>query len=131
MLKMKEKIICCILAGIMFFMGMCLDTVEADSSFSCSTKGISDATISSVDYIVDDVETCTPDMLNKSTISIRGNAANAVNKWQSRAVLLFFIAGISLQYLFYYQSSECKEDGQLLLCRSVAINYIHQKDGEK
>ena len=131
MLKTNEKIICCFLAIIMFFMGMCLETTKADSSFSCAAISLSDATISSVDYITDDVETCTLDMLNKSTVSVRGNMANAMNKWQSRAVLIFFIAGISLQYLFYYQSAECKEDGQLLLCRSVAINYIHQKDGEK
>ena len=131
MLKINEKVICCVLAAIMFFMGMCLETTEADSSFSYATKSISDVTICSVDYITDDVETCTLDMLNKNTVCIRGNMASAVNKWQNRAVLLFFIAGSSLQYLFYYQSTECKEDGQLLLCRSVAINYIHQKDGEK
>lgn len=130
MLKTKERFICCLWAAIMCFVGMCLDTTETDSSFSCTTR-VSSAMMCSVDYIEDDVDTCTLDMLNKSVISIRGNIANALNKWQNRAVLLFFIAGVALQYLFFYQSAECKEDGQLLLCRSVAINYIHQKDGEK
>lgn len=33
-----------------------------------------------------------------------------------------------LLYRSIYQSSESKEDGQLFSCRSVIIDYIHQKD---
>lgn len=129
MLKTKERIICYMVAVIMFFMGMCLETTKADSSFSCATNATA-TTLSSVDYISADVDNCTLDMLNKPTLSIRGNMSSSISRWQGRMVL-FFVVGLGLQYLFYYQSEECKEDGQLLLCRSVAVNYIHQKDGEK
>ena len=131
MMKTKERFICCAVAAIMFFIGMCLDTTKIDSSFSYMMLDASAETINSVDYLTDDVDACTLDMLAKGTMSIRGNVFGSMNKWQNRAVLLLLVVGSALQYLFYYQSEECKEDGQLLLCRSVAVNYIHQKDGEK
>ena len=131
MLKVNEKIICCILAIIMFLTGMCLDNIEIDSSFLCPNSTRQDTTLHSVDYILDDIGSCTLDMLNKGTISIRGTVSNSVNKWKDKSVLYALVVRTDLQELFYYQSSECNEDAQLLLCRSVAVNYIHRKDGEK
>ena len=131
MLKVNEKIICCILAIIMFLTGMCLDNIEIGSSFLCQNLTRQDTTLRSVDYILDDIGSCTLDMLNKGTISIRGTVSNSVNKWKDKSVLYALVVRTDLQELFYYQSSECKEDAQLLLCRSVAVNYIHRKDGEK
>jgi len=129
-LEMKEKIICCVIATILIFIGMYVETPAIDSSFSNASKS-TNASISSVNHIAEDVESCTVDMLRRSTSVLRGYMENSGSRWNDRANLIFLVVGLFLQYLLYYQSMECKEDGQLLLCRSVAINYIHHKDGEK
>lgn len=126
----KQRIICCIIATILLFMGMCVETSATDSSFLCA-KTSSKAVIRSASYIADEAETCTTDMLSRVNSSVRSNASSTTARWQSRVILGVLFVGASLQYLLYYQSAECKEDGQLFLCRSVAVDYIHQKDGEK
>lgn len=126
----KEKIICCIMAVILFFSGMCVDNSTADSSFLHASKETS-SSIRSASYIADEIASCTTDMLGKGSSTIRLTMGNQVSKGQSRTILIFSIVGAILQYLLYYQSSECREDGRLLLCRSVAVDYIHLKDGGK
>lgn len=131
MFKINERIICCMLTAIMFFVGMCLEICETDSSFSYKDSMHLEEIVSCENYVVEDVEACTLDMLNQGFVSARSITVNSMSRWQSKAILLFLIVGEFLQYLFYYQSEECKEDGQLLLCRTVAVKYIHQMDGQK
>ena len=132
MLKKYEKLICLIIVIGMFFTGMCLEMVQTDSSFLCAKNMDAEASLIEADSLLMDEESVfTLDMIHNSTSAICRGMSNASIKWQGSAVLLFSIVGMFLQYLCYYQSCECKEDGQLLLCRSVAVKYIHQKDGEK
>ena len=116
----------------MFFTGMCLEMVQTDSSFLCAKKMNAETGVLEADSLVmDEVSVFTLDMIHNSTSMIFRGMGNTMIKWQGSAVLLFSIVGTFLQYLFYYQSCECKEDGQLLLNRSIAVKYIHQKDGGK
>lgn len=130
MIKKFEKHICLIVVIAMFFIGMCLENAETDSSFLC-TRNIESDAIEAENYVMDTTTVCTLDMIHNGTSSICRVLGSPMMRWQGSAILLFCIVGMFLQYLFYYQSCECKEDGQLLLCRSVAVKYIHQKDGEK
>ena len=132
MLKMFEKQICIIIVIAMFFVGMCLEIAETDSSFLCAKNTYVELNaMEEENDVIDSTTVCTLDMIHNGTSSICRGLGNPVMRWQGSAVVLFCIVGMFLQYLFYYQSCECKEDGQLLLCRSVAVKYIHQQDGEK
>ena len=132
MLKKYEKQICLIIVIAMFFAGRCFEMLETDSSFLCAKNAyVSSDAIEADSYVVESTAICPLNMIYNGTTTICRNLGNSVMRWQGSAVLLFCIVGMFSQYLFYYQSCECKEDGQLLLCRSVAVKYIHQKDGEK
>lgn len=132
MLKKFEKQICFIIVFVMFFGGMCLEVIETDSSFLCANDLYAESNaIEAESYVLEEASIFTLDMIHNGTSAICRGLGNSMMRWQGSAVLLFCIVGMFLQYLFYYQSCECKEDGQLLLCRSVAVKYIHQKDGEK
>lgn len=137
MIQAKEKLICCIIAVILFFSGMCLEVIETDSFFAYGMNE-TDATIYSADYIEDTLAICTVDMLRGGASVIRGSMSESDARWQSKVLLMSLFGGLFLQYLLgrlmqagAYQSEEFKEDGQLFLCWGVAVNYIHQKDGEK
>ena len=132
MLKKYEKPICLIIVIAMFFVGMCLEMAKTDSSFLCAnTINMESNAIEAENYVMDKTTECTLNMIHNGTSVVCRGLGNSMMRWQGSAIMLFCIVGMFLQYLFYYQSSECKEDGQLLLCRSVAVKYIHQKDGEK
>jgi len=128
--KAKGKFICCVMAVILLFLGMCVETATLDSSFLCASEGAS-STIRSASYIVDEMESCTTDMLGKGTSSLRFNVGTQATRGQSRTVLIFWVVGAILQYLLYYQGAEARGDRNVVLCRSVAVDYIHQKDGGK
>ena len=132
MLKKFEKQICFIIAFGMFFAGMCLEVVETDSSFLCAKNTYAESSVlEAEDYLLEEMSAFTLDMMYNGTSAICRGLGQSMIRWRGSGILLFCIVGMFLQYLFYYQSTECKEDGQLLLCRSVAVKYIHQKDGEK
>lgn len=130
MVKDKERLICCLIAVILFFMGMCIEKSITDSSFLCASNEVS-STIRSASYVADEVESCTTDMLGKGTSALRLSVGNHANRGQSKAVFIFFVVGVILQYLLYYQRAEGRDENQLVVCRSVAVDYIHQKDGGK
>lgn len=126
----KENIICCVMAVILLLSGMYVETATVDSSF-LHTSNDAFSSIRSASYITDEVEPCTTDMLGKGNSGIRLNVNNQVTRGQSRVILIFYVVGIILQYLLYYQGAERMAEDEILLSHSVAVNYIHLKDGEK
>ncbi len=125
----REKIICCLIAIVLFFLGMSVDVNNADDSFLYSKNELKSAetTIRSVNHMEEET-VCTLNMIANRNDVFRSNIASFMVKGQYRAILSFLIVGSFLQYLFYYQSAESKEDGQLFLCRTVVVDYIHLKD---
>lgn len=123
------KGLCCFLAVILLFLGMSVEVKNTNSSFLCSKTviGGSRVTISMTDYMEEE-PLCTLNMLTNGSEIFRSNISNSMVRGSHRARLLFFIVGSFLQYLFFYQSAESKEDGQLFLCRTVVVDYIHLKD---
>lgn len=130
MQRSKGNIICCIMVVILLFSGMYVESTTVDSSFSCASKEAF-SSIRSASYIADEVEPCTTDMLGKGASAIRLSVGNQVSRGQSRTVLIFLVVGLILQYLLYYQGAERMAEDEILLSHSVAVNYIHLKDGEK
>ena len=106
MLKTNEKIICCIIAAILLFAGMCLELSEADSSFLCTSLKQADAAFHSVDYLAQNTDSCTSEMIgkNNSMTALRGDLGRNGIRWD-RSVMLLAIVGAILQFLLYLRSS--------------------------
>ena len=124
-----QKNMCCILAIILFVLGMNGDVVSVDASFlrSSNSVGTTDASLLAVDIGIEDPDVCTLNMLRTGSQTFI-NFTGGMGNWKNKVYLSAFFIGAYLLYLAIYQSAEIKEDGQLFLCRSVTINYIHQKD---
>jgi len=129
-IEQREKIVCYILAVVLCLWGMSVAGPTANSSFSrvLNEVGAASATLSSVEHIVEADVVCIPNFMNKNSGVVRNNVSNSTIRWQDRGVLLFFVVGVFQQYLFYYQSAECKEDGRIFSCRTAIVDYIHLKD---
>lgn len=126
----REKTICFVLAIILLFLGMSVEMSAFDTSFSRTTnmESTTESMIRSVDPVVDGETVCTLNMLGNSSDFLRLHMPSSITKGQYRAILSFLTVGSFLQYLFYYQTAESKEDGQLFSCRTVVVDYIHLKD---
>lgn len=128
MQKTRDRVICCMMAFILLAMGMCVETTMTDSYFSYTSESTS-ASIRAMSYISEQEEPCTTDMLGKRTVAVRSDLGRSVNRAQNKTILICIAVGTILQGLLYFQRTGYQEDGQLLLNRAVAVNYIHQKDG--
>ena len=121
----RKQMISCVMAVILFFVGMSVDKTMVKSSFFgvyTQEKNY----LCSVNYITEDAVIVTPGMLIKNNILIfHENTISSTLKW-NRIVPL--ILGNFGQYLFGYENTESKEDAQLFLCRSIIVDYIHLKD---
>ena len=127
-----KRYICCLFAAIVLFLGMCVDTVETDSFFLYSSATSSDAHISSMQVNLDDDTTCTNEMLGRSrTMQLRNVYQRNTSSEQYRNLLLSFIVGVILQYLFLLQMAERYTSNRKIYSDIVTVTYIHQKDGEK
>ncbi len=148
----KGRIVCYIFAVILFFLGIGVEITTTNSSFLCSlnvasttdmtstvsaisTGVTSNAMLYSNNQVIEEVPVCTLGMLASRTEALRGNMSISVLRKQSRGAFFILIAGIFLQYLLgrliqegSYQGTESREDGQLFLCRTVVVDYIHRKD---
>ena len=127
-----KRYICCVLAAIVLFLGMCVDTVEADSFFLYSSSVSTDAHISSAQVISNEDTSCTNEMLGRNKpMQFRNLYQRNTSSEQYRNLLLSFIVGAILQYLFLLQVAEHYVSNQLIHSDTVTITYIHQTDGEK
>lgn len=124
-LEMKERIICCIIAAILFFLGIGMEPSVSNSSILRANES---ETIRSVEHIVNEAEVCPPSMLTNGATSIQRSLSIVGSRWQDRTLPIILFVGVCLQYLLCYQSEQCREDGQLFLCRSMVVDYIHLKD---
>ena len=127
-----KKYICGFLAVIIFFLGMCLDTMETDSYFAYDMVSWESEHLKSADYIAEGESSCTNEMLGRQkTIQPRITASNNTGRNFYRIILLSFIAGVVLQNLFYLKATTYYGAAVVTHSEDVAIGYIHQTDGEK
>lgn len=118
-----KRYICCFLATIILFLGVCLHIMETDSFIPYGSMASTDAQISKTDVIIDDEIPCTNEML--------GRNRSVQSRSLYRATLLSVFVGIILQCLFLLQGTEHYEYVETVHSDEVTIAYIHSKDGEK
>ena len=125
----QKRLVCYILVIALLFLGVSVGEKYADASFVYPENEISTTgTIMSASSYVEKEDVCTLNMLSGSNSVLRSNFTDSMLRGSYRDILSLFIVGSFLQYLFYYQTAESKEDGQLFLCRTVVVDYIHLKD---
>ena len=133
---MKEHVyrrtICCLVAVIMLFLGISAEASAIDSSFlrASNVKSATSASINAIDNIAQSEPACTIAMLQNGLNALRACVNGGFGRGQIRMASMFLMVANFLQFLVY-QETEGKEDGQLFLCRSVVVDYIHQKDNGK
>ena len=121
-----NKFICYVLAIIVLFVGIGNTTNSSFLHAENTECGVL-ASICAVEE-VEDAPICTLSMLHGRSFFQKLGAPDSMMRWQNRINHIFPIMQCFLQDLFCYQKAESKEDGQLFLCRSAIIDYIHLKD---
>lgn len=131
----KKAILCSLLALCMFFSGICLEQVQADSFFDC-TKKVS-ASANSIDLCraeISGMTACTAEMLgvrNAYTSYIRQAAATGAMRRAARQLFLCMCTGITSLLFFCFCTAAHEEQFPELRGMAVVLNYIHKKDGKK
>ena len=132
-LKKQKKSICVLLIISMLFLGMCFESVQAGSSFSCESTTFTTSTIRSTERT-----TLTSQIYAEETLAWQ----DCITSFQQAVRLTFSrtTRGIAL-YLalvdilpqvspIYYTSSNC-ELSKESSSNTIIINFIHHKDGKK
>lgn len=130
----KKRILCGLLAICIFFSGICLEQVQADSFFDCAKKA--SASANSIDLWrteISETAACTVEMLGVKgacTSYIRQAASGA----QRRAARLFFFCmctRMAALLFFCFYTAAHEEQFPELRGMNAVLNYIHKKDGKK
>lgn len=127
------RFICCILALIMAFTGMCMDAKQADSFLECSTlDNPKKSSIIAYDDTITYEELCTQRMLGISDLAFVNYPVEHHNiriKIRSSlffcAIVLCILRHISLQMA---EENICVSKTHT---KAIILNYIHEKDGKK
>ena len=132
---MKEKYkgwVCCLIAIIILFSGMCMEQPNADSLFASVEHHIYSSVLSSSDDSLSFYERSTTELLGVRTSSFLSSyVKTTTSRTLLRSILLLYTAGIFLFRLSNLQAAvECGETSETLYF-AVLLNYIQSKDGKK
>lgn len=129
----QKKSICFLLMICMLFLGMCFESIQTDSSFSCENTVYTVSTIRSAERT-----TLTKQVYYEETIAKEESITDpqqAVQRLFNRTS-----RGIALNSAFvdilpqispiFYTSLDC-ELAQESSSNTIIVNYIHHKDGKK
>ncbi len=130
MSDVQKRILCCLTALIILFAGLPLEMEQMDS-FAFCTQNSSNSYVEPVSYIADDEPVVTLSMLKQPVLTSRVVEMRLATKLVTRLIFQAISMDTLRHILSFYQYEETKEDGQLFLCRCVAIDFIHLMDGEK
>lgn len=131
----KKAVLCGLLALCMFFSGICLEQMQADSFFGCAKKTAASA--NSIDLCwaeISEMTVCTAEMLgvrNAHASYIRHAAAGGAVKRAARQLILCMCAGITALLFFCFCTAAYEEQFPELRGMAVVLNYIHKTDGKK
>lgn len=129
-----KKIVCCIVAMILFFAGMCFENAKADSFFVCTqTDG------HSLPLLQEQAELCDVEMLESENIGVKMTtmttqiANQGIYARRAFRVLLeaFLVMNVFTAWVlgFYRATRVCFFTKKY--SHGVVLNYIHNADGEK
>ncbi len=130
MSDIQKRILCCLTALIILFAGLPLEMEQMDP-FAFCTQNSSSSYVEPVSYIANDQPLVTLSMLKQPLLTARVVESHFGTRLVTRLILQAVSVDTLRHILSFYQYEETKEDGQLFLCRCVAIDFIHLMDGEK
>ena len=134
---MKTKynyIICYILAVFMLLSGMCLESVEADSSFALQTAVQTTASIGSSNHEILCNESCTIEMLGIRGTSYAVSVAKRSNHRTDirfrASILLLCVEKCAQNFSNFHIAANAIQFPELY-AKAVVLNFIHNQDGKK
>jgi hypothetical protein len=82
--------------------------------------------------LTEGADSCTSEMIGKGNnlSTIRGDFGRTSIRWD-KTIVLSIVVGAILQYLLYLRSTIAGDCFDILHSDTVAVQYIHCKDGEK
>lgn len=132
---MKEKYrgwICCLIAIIILFSGMCMEQPNADSLFAYVEHHVYDTVISSSDDALSFYELSTTEFQGVRTSSfLSAYVKTSTSRTFLRLSLLLYIAGLFLFRLSNLQAAVERGGTSETFHFAVILNYIQSKDGKK
>ena len=132
---MKEKYrgwICCLIAIIILFSGMCMEQPNADSLFACVERHAYDTVISSSADALSFYELSTTEFQGVRTSSfLSAYVKTSTSRTFLRLALLLYMAGFFLFRLSNLQAAIEQGDTSETFYFAVLLNYIQSKDGKK
>lgn len=128
----SRQMLCWILTVFMLISGMCLDNVEADSLFVCTSAERSVSYLSPLKAKIYDAESCTIEMLGVRTISYIHNMIQRLGSRTDIKISLISViaAGIS-QFFSNFHIAVNTVQLPKLYSHAAVLCYIHNQDGKK
>ncbi len=132
---MKEKYrgwICCLIAIIILFSGMCMEQPNADSLFACVERHAYDSVISSSEDALSFYELSTTEFQGVRTSSfLSAYVKTSTSRTFLRLALLLYMAGLFWFRLSNLQAAVEQGETSETFYFAVLLNYIQSKDGKK
>ena len=132
---MKEKYrgwICCMIAMLILFSGMCMEQPNADSLFASVERQAYSSVLSSPDDSLSFYEWSTTELLGVRTSSFLSSYVKTNDsRTFLRLALLLHMAGFFLFRLSNLQAAVEQGETSKTFYFAVLLNYIQSKDGKK
>lgn len=129
----QKKSICFLLMICMLFLGMCFESIQTDSSFSCENTTYTVSTIRSAERTTLTKQVYYDETLAKEeSITDSQQAVRRLFTRTSRGIALnlAFVDILPQISPIFYTSLDC-ELAQESSSNTIIVNYIHHKDGKK
>ena len=134
-LRLREQIICCMLAVILLFTGMCVEIPHADASFlyakEASATNPTGSVIREGSAMVKLDRICTISTLKSNVTTFLSSNRMRNPMKRIRDVSALFAAAMLLLYLFCFGRLADEVFGKLNASHDTIIRYIQQTDGKK
>lgn len=129
------KILCFILVIFIVLSGMCIENIEADSSFAYAPMEETNSYIMTDDAVISQAEPCTTEMLGvRNNAGIQRLASQFINQKRESKVSLNFL----YSNIFFLHEKERRfliSSKAITFCNQcqdeLVVNYIHKSDGKK
>lgn len=127
----RKFALCLIMVFMIVVTGMCCRIGQADSLFCAVTEQESQQILTSGESLTDASEVCTQELLRRDSSALFSNSRMVRIRTNLRIVLLFIIAGGTLQCLKHILAAVSEEVYWQIHSNTVILSYIHHQDGKK
>ena len=132
-LKVKQQMICCIFAVILFLSGLCVEIPPAELYFLYAQE----SSVERISVIRENTKTteveriCTPNMLKREKAAYLSSMGRSITKRLIRSAAILYAVVLILCCVSYSGKATEFACPKLVSSRAAIVRYIQQKDGKK